>query len=111
MYESGDIEKAGEFAVSIIELTLTGDYSTDNHDIRVMLIPYKDSNEKNVEKYTKKVEESKQKKIEDLQLIQIADLSKEGMKQKQIGQTLGLSQQTVSYRLGLIKKEFGFLLE
>ena len=106
-----DPMKAGELAISAIELVLTGEFSSDDMVVNLSLVPMQEINNKNVERYEKKIEEQKQKKIEEMGLEDIADLYKRGLKQRQIGEALGLSQQTVSYRLGLIKKDFSFLLD
>jgi hypothetical protein len=51
-----DPEQAGELAISAIELILTGDISSDDVNIRVMLAPIKKLTEVNVNKYDNKVE-------------------------------------------------------
>lgn len=105
-----DPEQAGELAISAIELILTGDISSDDINIKVMLAPIKKLNEMNVSKYDNKVESQKQKKIAEMKLDMIAELLNSGLKQREIGERLGLSQQTVSYRIDVIKKKFPELL-
>lgn len=105
-----DPEQAGELAISAIELILTGDMSSDDVNIKVMLAPIKKLNEMNVSKYDNKVESQKQKKIAEMKLDMIAELLNSGLKQREIGERLGLSQQTVSYRIDVIKKKFPELL-
>lgn len=105
-----DPEQAGELAISAIELILTGDISSDDINIKVMLAPIKKLNEMNVSKYDNKVENQKQKKITEMKLDMIAELLNSGLKQREIGERLGLSQQTVSYRIDVIKKKFPELL-
>lgn len=105
-----DPEQAGELAISAIELILTGDMSSDDINIKVMLAPIKKLNEMNVSKYDNKVENQKQKKIAEMKLDMIAELLNSGLKQREIGERLGLSQQTVSYRIDVIKKKFPELL-
>jgi hypothetical protein len=51
-----DPEQAGELAISAIELVLTGDISTDDVSIRLMLKPMQKINENNVAKYESKKE-------------------------------------------------------
>ena len=104
-------EQAGELAISAIELALTGELSSDDFTIELLLENIKAVNEKNKVKYDKKVESQKQKKIEDLKLMQIAELHKQGLKQKQISDRLGIPQQTISYRLGIIRSEYPELIE
>jgi predicted transcriptional regulator len=105
-----DPEQAGELAISAIELILTGDMSTDDINIKVMLAPIKKLNEVNVSKYDSKLENQKQKKIVEMKLDMIADLFNKGLKQREIGERMGLSQQVVSYRIDVIKKKYPELL-
>ena len=75
---SVDPEKAGELAISAIELTLTGQVSSDDMMVDLMLEPTKISVGRNQAKYDQKVENSKSKKIAEQKLEQIADLSLKG---------------------------------
>lgn len=106
-----DPEQAGELAIAAIELVLTGDISTDDYMISMMLTPMKRINEINVAKYETKVENQRQKKIQEMKLDKIAELVAAGFKQREIGERLGMSQQIVSYRVGLIKKNYPELLQ
>lgn len=106
-----DPEQAGELAIAAIELVLTGDISTDDYIISMMLTPMKRMNEINVDRYNTKVENQRQKKIQEMKLDKIAELVAAGFKQREIGERLGLSQQIVSYRVGLIKKNYPELLQ
>ena len=106
-----DPEQAGELAISAIELVLTGDISSDDYMISMMLTPMKRLNEINVAKYETKVENQRQKKIQEMKLDKIAELVAAGFKQREIGERLGMSQQIVSYRVGLIKKNYPELLQ
>lgn len=106
-----DPEQAGELAISAIELILTGDISSDDVNIKVMLAPIKKLNEVNVSKYENKMENQRQKKMIEMKLDKIAELAALGMKQREIGERLGLSQQTVSYRMDVIKKKYPELLQ
>lgn len=106
-----DPEQAGELAIAAIELVLTGDISTDDYMISMMLTPMKRMNEINVDRYNTKVENQRQKKIQEMKLDKIAELVAAGFKQREIGERLGLSQQIVSYRVGLIKKNYPELLQ
>ena len=105
-----DPEQAGELAISAIELILTGDISSDDVNIRVMLAPIKKLTEVNVNKYDNKVENQKHKKIVEMKLDDIADLWNKGYKQREIGERVGLSQQVISYRIDVIKKKYPELL-
>ena len=104
-------EQAGELAISAIELVLTGDISTDDVMIKMMLKPMQKINEVNVAKYESKVEGQKQKKISEMKLDKIAEMLVSGMKQREIGERLGLSQQIISYRVNMIKMKYPELLQ
>lgn len=105
-----DPEKAGELAISAIEMVLTGQISTDDYMIDMMLTTAKAVNENNVAKYESRVESARQKKVRDLKLAEIADLLRAGWKQREIGEKLGMSQQNVSYRIGVIRSSYPELL-
>lgn len=105
-----DPEKAGELAISILELALKGDISSDDFYIDLMLQDMKYLVAKNQEKYDNRIETRRQKTIEEMKLIEIADMVKNGANQQTIADTLGIPQQTVSYRLRKIKEEFSELL-
>lgn len=106
-----DPELAGELAISAIELVLTGEISSDDMMISILLEPAKAVNENNQAKYDTKVETAKVKKMVDMKLDKIAELANMGKKQREIGEILGLSQQIVSYRMGLIKTNYPELLD
>lgn len=110
MYELDPIQ-AGEFAISAIELLLTGEISSDDSTINIILAQNKEVNAKNASSYDLKVEQAKQKKIADQKLDEIAKMHLEHRTQKEIATKLGLSQQTVSNRLALIRNQFKELLE
>ena len=106
-----DPEQAGELAISAIELILTGDMSSDDVNIKIMLAPLRKITEVNVTKYETKVENKRQKKIAEMKLDKIAELLAAGYKQREIGERLGISQQTTSYRIDIIKKNYPELLQ
>lgn len=106
-----DPEKAGELAISAIEFVLCGDISSDDMMVSLMLEPIRPINESNSIKYDQKVETARQKKITEQKLDLIADLSKRGFRQREIAERLGLTQQMVSYRLGVIKSSYPELLD
>ena len=106
-----DPEQAGELAIAAIELVLTGDISSDDVMINLCLEPMKVIRANDEIKYHKKVDATRQKKIEKDKLDMIAELHLQGLKQKQIGERLGISQQIVSHRLSLIKANYPELLQ
>ena len=97
-----DPEKAGELAISAIELILTAQISSDDVMIDMLLAPAKVVNEGNIFKYDQKVENAKEKKIIEWKLREIVELQNLGLKQREIGEKLGISQQLVSYRISYI---------
>lgn len=110
IYEQ-DPMKGGELAVSIMELILTGQMSTDDMMLKMSLTEVACQSEKRANDFDKKMEAAKEKKKQDQKLDLIAQLSCQGLTQKQIGDWIGTSQQTVGNRLSLIKKEYPELLE
>lgn len=109
LYEA-DPELAGELAISAIELVLCGEISSDDMMIGILLEPARAVNKNNKDKYDNKVEAAKAKKMTEMRLDKIAELVNSGKKQREIGEALGMSQQTVSYRISLIKTKYPELL-
>ena len=105
-----DPERAGELAISAIELILTDQISSDDVMIDMLLTPAQIVNDNNVFKYEMKMENSKQKKIRDMKLVEIAEMMKQGLKQKEIAQKIGTTQQNISYRVGVIRAQYPDLL-
>lgn len=106
-----DREMAGELAISAIELVLTGQFSSDDAMIDMLLAPAKVINDHNVQRYEIRKEGSKNKKIKDMKLDEIAEMLKNGMKQKEIAERLHISQQTISYRMGVIRTQYPELMQ
>lgn len=104
-------ERAGELAISAIEMVLTGQVSTDDYLLEIMLETSKVVSEKKREQYEKKKEGKATKRIEELKLAEIANLWNCGKTQGEIGKELGLTQQAVSYRLNIIRNKYAELLE
>lgn len=104
-------ERAGELAISAIEMVLTGQVSTDDYLLEIMLETSKVVSEKKREQYEKKKEGKATKRIEELKLAEIANLWSCGKTQGEIGKELGLTQQAVSYRLNIIRNKYAELLE
>ena len=106
-----DPELAGELAISAIEIILTDQISSDDPMVDMLLTPAKVINDSNVFKYEMKKQASKDKKVRDMKLEEIADLFyNKGAKQREIAERLGLAQQTVSYRLGIIRSKHSELI-
>ena len=104
-------EQAGELAISAIELALTGQISSDDFMIELLLENIKVVNERAQSKHDKKVEGQKQKRIEEQKLDIIAELYLQGIKQKDIATKIGTTPQTISNRLATIRTEFPELLQ
>lgn len=109
LYEM-DAALGGEFAMSVLELVMTGQISSDDKMISIMLKPTEYMSKKNAAAYDEKKEKAREKKKQDQQLEMIARLYKEGLSQHMIGQRIGATQQTVGNRLKLIKREYPELL-
>lgn len=108
---SRDAVKAGELAISAIEQVLTGQISSDDAMISIMLEPSREIEQSVQEKYEAKLESSRQKKIQSQRLDEIAELVNMGCTQREIGNRLGLSQQTVSNRVKLMRVSYPELLQ
>lgn len=106
-----DPDKAGELAISAIELVLTGQMSSDDIMVDMLLQPLLAIRDKDQDKYEQKTQAAKNKKIEDMKLREIAELYMQGHSQAQIGERLGIKQQTISYRLTVIKTNYPELLQ
>ena len=110
LYED-DKEMAGELAISIMELVLTGEVSTDNKYIRLMLKNLEVSAQNNKLKYEAKENNTRLEKIENYRLDEIAEMLNQGVSQAEIAKILGVSRQTISRRLNeMIRPEFPELL-
>ena len=109
LYED-DTELAGEFAIAAIQTVLSGDTTTDNKMIKVMLNQLQQSALKNQERYELSRESKREYKAKDLRLDEIAELVNEGMSVREIEQQLDIPKSTVSYRFGIIKKDYPELL-
>lgn len=101
---------AGELAISAIELVLTGEISSDDLMIDVALQALSIQRDRDEDNYNQRERMTKNKKIDDLKLVEIAELYSQKISQKRIGEMLGISQQTVSYRIGIINKDYPELL-
>lgn len=98
LYED-DKEMAGELAISIMEMALTGEISSNNKIIRLMLKNFEVSAEKNKQKYEARERNTKQETAEKYKLYEIGEMLNEGKTQAEIAIALGISRQTVNRRL------------
>lgn len=103
-------DKAGELAISAIEYILTGEMSSDDPYMEIFLEPVVPVIQKAVENYNEKVDRELDKRREKLCLDDIANLYNAGYKQKEIAKKLKINEKTISYRMGIIRKEYAELL-
>ena len=103
-------ELAGELAISAIELILTGQLSTDDFTIDILLENMKEIAKKNEAKYNDKIEQKREQRRSNLLLDEIAELLNQGKTQKSIAEALGESAQIINYRVGIIRREYPELL-
>ena len=103
-------QQAGELAISAIEMALTGDISSDDFLVGIALENMRVVAKKNKYKYDKECDRKRSNKITTLSLDKIAELHLQKIPQSKIGETLNIPQQTVSYRLSIIRNEFPELL-
>lgn len=106
-----DPVKAGELAMAAIELILTGQTSSDDYMIDIALQPLIVIRDRDEGDYNAKQEASRLKRMEDNRLKEIAQLYLGGMTQAQIGAKIGVSQQIISNRLRIIRKDYPELLQ
>ena len=106
LYEEGEIEKALELMFGLTVLGLGGDFETDDREIRRLLRNREYTVVKSNEAYCNKVKAEEEKRIEKLQLKEIAEMLSNGVTQQVIADTLGVSLRTVAYRIGIMKAEF-----
>ena len=106
LYEDGEVEKALELMFGITTLGLGGKFETDDKEIRRLLKNREYTAEKSNKAYCNKVKSEEEKRIEKLQLREIADMLENGVTQQVIADTLGVSLKTIEYRIKVMKAEF-----
>lgn len=106
LYEDGEVEKAIELMFGVTILGLGGKFETDDKEIRRLLKNREYTAEKSNKAYCNKVKTEEEKRIEKLQLREIAGMLENGVPQQVIADTLGVSLRTVEYRIGVMKAEF-----
>ena len=104
-------EMAGELAISVIEQTLTGDISSTDFMIQIVCEGLKPINQNAQQKYDNRVKSNKEHKRETQQLDKIVELIDRGKTQEEIGKILGISRQTVSNRIKIIREEYPELIK
>lgn len=104
--------RGGELAMTILELVMTGDFSSDDPMFKIILNPLITATAKSDENYKKKVAEGKYKDIEENMLDKIAEYYNQGLTQQQISIKLNgtITQQTVGNRIRKIKEKYPEML-
>lgn len=111
LYQQGNIEVAGELAISLMEIVLTGDYSSDDFLVEFAMKNHGIVVEKTRNNYEKKIKANRAKQIDKLELVKIAELIAKGYTQAAIAKALEESAATISYRVGVLRKDYPELLE
>lgn len=109
-YKRGKYEEAAELALAYMQVMLCGETTTDDEDIVDLIEPYLYSSHKAAERYERKLQRTKESKIDEMRLDEIAALMNEGKKSIDISETLGIPRSTVSYRMNVIKDNYKELL-
>ena len=109
IYDKSPLQ-AGELAIAAIEVALSGEHSSDDYVIDVILEQAKFLSTKNKESHDKAVDAKKEARIEKLQLREIIDYLNIGHNQTQIAKLLNTTKQNISKRITIIRTEFPELL-
>lgn len=107
----GRAELAGEYAISVIEVALTGQCSSDDFDVQMYLKDFEYMAAKNKNAHDLKVQITREKKIQEQKLDIIAELLNQGLTQTEIAKRLNTTKQTISNRTRLIRTQFTELLD
>lgn len=110
-YKRGKYEEAAELALAYMQVMLCGETTTDDEDIVDLIEPYLYSSHKAAERYERKLQRTKESKIDEMRLDEIAALMNKGKKSLVIAETLGIPRSTVSYRMNVIKDNYKELLD
>ena len=101
---------AGELAICMCEVALTGEHSSDNPLIDIMLENLKVSAVKNKQRYERAQELKREKYIRDNKLTDIVELMEQGVSQTEIARRLGITKQAVSKKVRKIREDYPELL-
>ena len=104
-------ELAAELAISILEVSLTGEMSSDDIMIAMMLKETQEMTKRNNKKWEDSKESKQEARIAKLKLESIASLLAQGLSQKAIAEALHESPQTINSRVKILRTEFSYLLE
>ena len=101
---------AGELAICMCEVALTGQHSSDNMMIDIMLENLKVVSAKNKDRYDKQKEAKRDKYIRENKLTEIVEMLEAGSSQTEIAKKLGITKQAVSKKVRKIREEYPELL-
>ena len=110
MFVETDKDLAGELAIAAIQTVLCGETNSDNPVVQAMIMPVRQSAEKNYERYARPCESKRTKKIMDKRLDEIAELRLKGKSIRDIAAQLNIPQTTVFNRWNLIQSDYPELL-
>ena len=110
MFVETDKDLAGELAIAAIQTVLCGETNSDNPVVQAMIMPVRQSAEKNYERYARTCESKRTKKIMDKRLDEIAELRLKGKSIRDIAAQLNIPQTTVFNRWNLIQSDYPELL-
>ena len=105
-YEDGEIEKALELSIGLMTLGLGGSFEASDREVKRLLRNREYTAVKDNERYLNKVESNNEAKKAKLQLEQIAEMLSCGATQQTIADTLGVSLDTIKYRIRVMKEKF-----
>lgn len=106
LYEDGETDKALELMFGITILGLGGEFETDDREIRRLLRNREYTVEKSNKAYCNKVKAAEEKRVDKLQLREIAEMLANGATQQIIADTLGVSLRAIEYRIGVMRAEY-----
>lgn len=106
LYEDGEIEKALELMFGITVLGLGGDFETDDREVRRLLRNREYTVVKSNEAFCNKLHSKEVSQRAKLQLDDIAEMMANGATQQVIADTLGVSLNTIKYRIRIMKEKF-----
>lgn len=109
-YKKGSYEEAAELALAYMQVMLNGRTTTDDEEIAIIVEPYTALAKKANERYQSKVQRTKESKIKNLELDEIAEMVNNGETYSTIAAAMDISKSTVAYRVEVIREQFPELL-
>ena len=106
LFNSGQTELAGELAISLLEVVLTGEYSSNDFTVQLVMDNHEIIANKHIEEYDKKIEASRIARAEKLDLYKIAEMLEKNFTQQQMANVLNITQGAVSKRINILNNEY-----